>query len=109
MSDNASPVIAHIGPGLIEVGPGIIIPLSQIPLPIIYFEHVPSLSHMNGIIGVTLAVGANVPMGGDKVAPCASVAAFLKCNIPAAIALRAALDSALLLAQPVEKPEGKAN
>jgi hypothetical protein len=39
----------------------------------------------------------------------ASVAAHLKCNIPAAKALRDALDRALLLARPVENPEGKAN
>lgn len=108
MTDTTAPVVAHIGPGLMELG-GASIPISQTPFPILYFEHVPSLSHMNGIIGVTLAVGGNVPTGDGKVATCISIAAFLKCNIPAAMALRDALSSALLLAQPVENPEGKAN
>jgi hypothetical protein len=85
------------------------LPLSPLPLPILYFDDAQSLSHLNGIIGVTLTVTGNLPDGEGGVFNCASVAAHLKCNIPAAMALRAALDNALLLAQPVEKPEGKAN
>ena len=69
MTDTTAPVVAHIGPGLMELG-GASIPISQTPFPILYFEHVPSLSHMNGIIGVTLAVGGNVPTGDGKVATC---------------------------------------
>jgi hypothetical protein len=84
--------------------------LSPIPLNIVYFEECPSFSHMNGIIGITLAVTGNVPEAStEAVKRTASVAAYLKCNIPAAMALRAAIDGALLLAQPVDKPEGKAN
>jgi hypothetical protein len=83
--------------------------LSPIPLPIVYFDGAPSLSHLNGIIGVTLTVTGNVPDGGDGVHVCASVVAHLKCSIPAAVALKAALEDALLLARPVESKEGKAN
>ncbi len=87
-----------------------IVALSPIPLPVIYFEEAPSLSHLNGIIGVTLTVSGNVPVASDKsVQTVASVVAHLKCNIPAAQNLIHALQSALLLAQPVENQEGKAN
>jgi hypothetical protein len=108
MADESAPVVAHIGPGSIDVGGGLKVPLSSIPMNVVYFDNAPSLSHLNGIIGVTLTVGGNVPTA-DGITQCAAVVAHLKCSIPAAIALRAALDKALLLAQPVEKPEGKAN
>jgi hypothetical protein len=108
MAEDTAPVVAHIGPGSMDWG-GVKLPLSQIPLPVLYFDSAPSLSHMNGVIGVTLTVTANVPAADGQIIQCASVVAFLKCNIPAALQLRSALDSALLLAQPVEKPEGKTN
>ena len=108
MTDESVRVIAHIGSGTIEMGGGAKVPLSAIPMNVVYFENAPSLSHLNGIIGITLTVGGNVPTS-DGIIQCASVVAFLKCNIPAAMALRNALDSALLLAQPVENPKGKTN
>ena len=108
MADQPAPVVAHIGPGSVDMH-GVRVPISNVPLPIIYFDSAPSLSHMNGIIGVTLMASANVPTSDSKIVACASVVAFLKCSIPAAIQLRGALDNALLLAQPVEKPEGKSN
>jgi hypothetical protein len=64
---------------------------------------------LNGVIGITLTVTGNVPLADGSVATCAAVVAHLKCNIPAALSLRDALNQALLLAQPVENPEGKAN
>jgi hypothetical protein len=85
------------------------IPLSALPMPVIYFDASPSVSYLPGVVGITLTVTGNVPLGGDTIAMCAAVVAHLKCNIPAAIALKGAIDSALLLANPVEKPEGKAN
>lgn len=106
---DAAPVVAHIGQGAIDIGGGASIPLSSAPLPIIYFDGAPSLSHLNGVIGITLTVTGNVPTADGNIIQVASVAAHLKCNIPAAMALREALNSALLLAQPVENPEGKAN
>jgi hypothetical protein len=108
MTEIPAPVVAHIGEGRIKWGDATI-PLSTLPMPVIYFDASPSLSHLNGIIGITLTVTGNVPIGDERVAMCAAIVAHLKCNIPAAQALRAALDGALLLAQPVEKPEGKAN
>ena len=85
------------------------IALQSQPLPVVYFDHVPGLSHANGVIGITLPVTGNVPNETGGVMSVASVAAHLKCNIPAAKALRDALDRALLLARPVENPEGRAN
>jgi hypothetical protein len=109
MADDTAPVAAHVGEGFIELPDGTKIPISAAPMPVIYFDGSPSLSHLNGIIGVTLVVTSNVPMGNGQIRLVASVAAHLKCNIPAAQGLKAALESALLLAQPIEKPEGKAN
>jgi hypothetical protein len=106
MADDPAPVPQF---GTMKLGDAIVA-LSPIPMNVIYFEEAPSLSHMNGIIGITLAVTGNVPdAASEGIKRCASIVAHLKCNVPAALALRAALDSALLLAQPVEKPEGKAN
>jgi len=109
MTDNPTPVVAHLGEGLLDVGGGNLIPISSAPMPVTYFDSAPSLSHMNGIIGITLVVTGNIPVGTEKTTMCASVVAHLKCNIQAAMMLRGALDSALLLAQPVEQPEGKSN
>ena len=109
MTDNTAPVVAHIGDSAIDIGGGNSIPLSSVPMPVVYFDNAPSLSHNKGVIGVTLTVTGNAPTADGNVIQFASVVAHLKCNIPAAIALRGALDSALLLAQPVESPEGKTN
>lgn len=103
MSEDTAPKF-----GSMNVG-GKAIALSPIPLPVIYFDGAPGLSHLNGIIGVTLTVTGNVPTADGNVEAVAGVVAHLKCNIPAAETLIAALQSALLLARPVENPEGKAN
>ena len=85
------------------------ITLSPIPIPVVYFDSAPSLSYLNGVIGVTLVASGNVPGPNETVISVASVVAHLKCSIPAALALKSAIEGALLLAQPVEKPEGPAN
>jgi hypothetical protein len=103
-----SEIIDGLNAGTIHLGAEDV-QMSPIALPITYFEHVPSFSHLNGIVGVCLVVGGVVPSGPDTAITIASVVTNLKCNIPAAIALRDALNGALLLAQPVEKPEGPAN
>lgn len=104
MADDPSPQS-----GYIQAGPDIIA-LQSTPLPVLYFDSAPGLSHLNGIIGVTLTVSANVPDArGKTVVSVAAVVAHLKCNIPAARELIGALHSAILLAQPVENPEGPAN
>jgi hypothetical protein len=98
MAEDTAPVVAHIGAGAMVLN-GVNTPLSATPLPILYFDNALSLSHLNGVIGVTLVVTGNVPTTDGRVIECASVAAHLKCNIPAAMALRGALDNALALAQ----------
>ena len=101
-------IIDGLNAGVIRLG-GEDVQMSPIALPITYFEHAPSFSHLNGIIGIALTVGTVVPVGTETTRTIASVVTTLKCNIPAAIALRDAINGALLLAQPVEKPEGKTN
>lgn len=103
------PTVVKPGPGSVRLGAGAV-ELSTQALPIVYFEDAVSLSHMNGIVSVTLTVGANLPnaeTGGVELVQ--GVVAHLKCNVIAARSLVAALNSALLLAQPVENPEGRAN
>lgn len=79
------------------------------PLPVLYFDASPCVSHLNGIIGISLTVTGYVPTETGGVSLAAAVVAMLKCNIPAALSLRDALNQALLLAAPVEKPEGQAH
>jgi hypothetical protein len=86
-----------------------VVALQSFPLPVIYFDNTPCISHLNGIIGVTLTVTGGVPTETAGVDTVAAVVAHLKCNVPAAVALRDAIDKALLLAKPVENPAGKAN
>ena len=79
MTENPAPVVAHIGNGILQWGTG---PFRSpaIPMAVIYFDASPSVSHLNGIIGITLTVTGNVPIG-DTIAMCAAVVAHLKCNI----------------------------
>ncbi|WP_316214143.1 hypothetical protein [Bradyrhizobium sp. SZCCHNR2032] len=109
MTEETAPVVAHVGEGVIEFPDGTRVPISAAPMPVVYFDNAPTLSHLNGVIGITLIVTSNVPMGDGGVKMVASVAAHLKCNIPAAQALKGALENALLLAQPVDNPGGKSN
>lgn len=87
-----------------------VVALQGHPLPVVYFDHAPGLSHMNGIIGITLTVTGHVPNETGDMDLIASIVAHLKCNIPAAISLRDALNKALLLAQPAAQgSQGQAN
>jgi hypothetical protein len=74
--------------------------------PIIYFEGAPSFGINNGIINVTLAVARHLPDGQGGVAQDVIAIAYLRCNLPAAMELRKALDDAILLGA---KTEGRAN
>lgn len=103
MSNNPTPIFGSLAVGSDQVQ------LSPIPLNVLYFDGAPCMSFMNGIIGVTLTVTANVPVGDGGPARVASVVAHLKCNVAAALALKSAIEGALLLAQPVENSEGPAN
>ena len=88
--------------GKVIIG-GADVSLSQIPMPIVYFDRAPSVDHTNGVIGITLTTMGYLPNGTESVVPIANVAAHLKCSIQAAVELRNAINSALLLAQPAIK------
>jgi hypothetical protein len=75
--------------------------------PVIYFENAPALGCIPGVIRVTLSTGVMLPTSDGKVKSEEVVVGYLRCNIPAALSLRKALDDALLLAAPTA--EGKAN
>ena len=72
--------------------------------PYIYFEGAPNFGFMHGIINITIAANRHLLRDGAPVADAMAIA-HLRCNIPAAIELRNALDAALLLAAP---PQGGA-
>lgn len=78
--------------------------------PIIFFEATPTFGHIAGIIDVCLiATRASVGADGVSVRE-AEIVANLRCNAAAATDLRNALDQALLMLAPAEKPDpGKAN
>jgi hypothetical protein len=65
--------------------------------PYIYFEGAPNFGFVNGIIGVTLAANRHLLRDGAPVTDAVAIA-HLRCNVPAAIELRNALDGAILLA-----------
>jgi hypothetical protein len=65
--------------------------------PYIYFEGAPNFGFANGIVTVTLAANRHLLRDGAPVADVVATA-HLRCNVPAAIELRNALDGALLLA-----------
>jgi hypothetical protein len=72
--------------------------------PYIYFEGAPSFGFVNGIINITLAANRHLLRDGAPITDAVAIA-HLRCNAPAAIELRNALDAALLLAAP---PQGGA-
>jgi len=80
-----------------------VVALQSAPPPVVYFDNSPCISHLNSVIGVTLTVSGGLPTESEGVEIVASIATRLKCNISAAIALRSAIDKALLLAQPANK------
>lgn len=87
---------------------GVVIPISDTAhAPFIFYEGAPAFGFINGVVNITLSasrtwVGSEGGVVNDQV-----VVAYLRGNIPAALSLRQAIDSALLLAAPTQ--EGKAN
>jgi hypothetical protein len=65
--------------------------------PFIFFEGAPNFGFANGIVNVTLGAARHLVKNGESVTDAVAMA-HLRCSIPAAVELRAALDSALLLA-----------
>jgi hypothetical protein len=76
--------------------------------PFIYFDGAPTFGFNEGIGNITLEALRNIHAGGklvsDKV-----IVAHLRMSLPAMLRLKSAIEGALLLAQPVENPEGKSN
>jgi hypothetical protein len=71
--------------------------------PFLYFEGAPTFGHLNGIIRVTLEATRDLPTGQHPSATVGTdrvLVAHLRGNIQAFLALRAAIDGALLLANP---------
>lgn len=86
-----------------------IIPVSDTPhAPFIFYEIAPAFGFTNGVVNITLS--ANRTYGGPDGAIINEqvVVAYLRGNIQAAISLRHAIDSVLLLAAPTTG-EGKAH
>jgi hypothetical protein len=73
---------------------------------IIVFDGAPVFTSYNGIIGITLSVNVGVPDGQGGIDGGQVVAAYLRRNIKALMALKVAVESALLLGA---KTEGEAN
>lgn len=76
--------------------------------PFVYFEEAPALGHVNGLIRITLSAERVVLNKGTPVGE-QVVTGYLRTNIQGARSLIDALQGALLMAQPVEKPEGPAH
>jgi hypothetical protein len=73
--------------------------------PYIFFEGAPNFGFVNGIVNVTLAAGRHLVKDGVPTTDIVAVG-YLRCNATAAAELRAALDSALLIAA---KTDGQAH
>lgn len=71
--------------------------------PFVFFDEAPTFGYSNGVLKITLAADRIYPgknageVGSDHV-----VVAHLRMNVAAAIALKNAIDGALLLARPAE-------
>lgn len=74
--------------------------------PIIFFETVSNFGIFDGVLNMTLVVSTHRLQSDGQVKADANVAAYLRFTPSAAIALRDAINSALLLGQ---KTEGQAN
>jgi hypothetical protein len=89
----------------------VLTPVSDIPhAPFIYYEGSIALGFNNGVINLTLAAGRTWTDSDGAVINDHVVVAYLRGNVQAALSLRQAIDSALLLAAPpTQGSEGKAN
>jgi hypothetical protein len=67
--------------------------------PIIYFDGAPNFGNNNGVVNVTLAAARHMS-DGDQITTDVVATAFIRCSVPAAIALRDAINAALLIGAP---------
>jgi len=68
--------------------------------PFLYFEEVPAFGHVNGVIRVTLEAVRLYSVTPGELTTDRVLVAHLRMNVRAALALKAALEGALLLAAP---------
>jgi hypothetical protein len=93
-------------PDKVELAPSAKLTVSDpASAPFIFFEGTPSFGNNNGVVNITLAANRHLLKDG-AVSSDAVAVAYLRCNVAAAVELRNALDSALLLGV---KTEGQAN
>jgi hypothetical protein len=69
----------------------------------IVFEAAPSFGNSDGVVNITLAAIRHLLKDGALASDAVAVA-YLKCSVAAAIELRDAIDSALLLGAKTERP-----
>jgi hypothetical protein len=74
--------------------------------PILFFDEAPVFNNYNGIIGITLSANVSIPDGKGGITSEQVISAYLRGNINAFIAMKSAIESALLLGA---KTEGDAN
>jgi hypothetical protein len=87
---------------------GAIISVSDAPhAPFIFYEVAPAFGFTNGVVNVTLSANRTWIGSDGKVMNEQVIVAYLRGNVQAALSLRQAIDSALLLAAPTG--EGKSN
>ena len=73
--------------------------------PFIYFENAPTFGFMNGVVNISLSANRTYAGPDGAIVNEQIVVAYLRGNIPAALSLRQAIDSALLLAVPTGQKE----
>jgi hypothetical protein len=95
MSDHPTgqPPVRPVRPTLSEIG--------SAHAPILYFDDVPTFGHGNGVVRLTLEAIRLHTSNLGEVAHDRVAVAHLRMSIPAALALKAAIEGALLLANPV--------
>ena len=71
-------------------------------VPVIFFDAAPTMAAFNGVVAISLTAMIYTPTGEGKPNLEQKVVAHLRTNIQGAKALQAAVEGALLLAQPVE-------
>src|SRR5438128_7143185 len=68
--------------------------------PFIFYENAPAFGFMNGVVNITLSANRTYAGPDGAIVNEQVVVAYLRGNVPAALSLRQAIDSALLLAAP---------
>jgi hypothetical protein len=68
--------------------------------PIVYFDEAPAYACFNNIVAITLTAVRHVPAPDQGLNVDYVVTGYLRCNLQGALALRKAIDDALLLGVP---------